>query len=134
MKKKALCHMSSCQRCTYKRARKAGENNLPDGINMIEPMRSTGPYGCLTHAMQADLPRVVQAETSLLLWPYQCSYFFSSCLESPSITNLYSPSLLVKMVHCLCPFVKRKVMELADFVPLSHRTHSPPSLTSLPLV
>jgi len=48
-----------------------------------------------THAMQADLRRVVQAETSLLLWPYQCSYFFSSCLESPSITNLYSPSLLV---------------------------------------
>jgi hypothetical protein len=42
VKKKALCHMSTLhvQACE----RKAGENNLSDGINMIEPMRCTGPW------------------------------------------------------------------------------------------
>ena len=50
-------HCVTCQRCTYKRARdlKAGENNLSDGINMIEPMHEvcTGPW-----LSQADRPRV----------------------------------------------------------------------------
>ena len=88
-----------------------------------------------THEMQADL--------GLCKLKQACYYGHISAVTSflpvwdlqVHITNLYySPSLLVKMVHCLCPFVKRKVMELADFVPLSHRTRSPPSLTSLPLV
>lgn len=63
--------------------------------------------------------------------------FYTSFLPvwagSPRITNLYSPSsLLVKMVHGLCPFVKRKVMELADFVPLSSIIPIQPALSLLP--
>jgi hypothetical protein len=36
------------------------------------------------------------------------------------------------MVHGLCPFVKRKVMELADFVPLSSIIPIQPALSLLP--